>query len=644
MCLEKSDFSLASAETFAKDIIRRNAEKLLAGSVTDGEAFKEILQTMPQLQSFSSTMLPNTNISRPSSSNKATMSHQSRLPYNNSQYNGQSHAIKGATYGRDASIRFEQVHMLEESTVSPELGLKGSIDVTMMASIDQKSPAIVGIEFKTGHKQTAQPSHVAQLNMYTLMLRGKYGTASSSTALHNTHAHATARGASYSGVLLYLNDKGQTLYNVSPSLGEIKSLIGQRNLLAAYTTAALQPRGVATSQMKVKVASSVDLPQVRTNLPDMIQNPHSCSYCFSNHHCMLFASADIEMNRTSPTHDKFGITCNAVEQSHNHLLQHFVGHLGPQEVAYFREWDRMIDLEFDNYSKAYLLKAWRQSSQDLQDKTRSTISDMIWDANYAPPSEPDSGRVLLKFSKREAGASSLLSLNFEQGDMVVVSADADSHSKRDRRLSQVQTQTNHSTFHTRDIVRGFVHMVTDLQLYILVSGSDVAQIQKAHESCRLERGMVTGDKHCLALRIDKDEYGSGASILRQNLANLFLGGIPKYSKDKRKIQSQETEDVASIRLRQRLISLRQNLFDTTAEPRFDDGMKSHLFSYTGITPDIPGCDLMDLCAEFYDLNLDQQQAVEKVRVRKPMFCDLGAVFFRLIHFTHSPSTVLSNVT
>jgi len=576
ICLSNSDFSYESAQRFAKDIVRRNAEQLLAASLTDGEAIKHILQSLPELQKFQSTYL--------------CLEEQNKK--------GASH-IQGASYGRDAWIKFDKLHQLEESVLSPEFGLKGSIDVTMLASFGNASscaqypPSIVGIEFKTGHKQSVQPSHVAQLNLYTLMLRAKYGTARQSPYCASA-GQAMESGAAIGGVLLYLNDKGHALYNVSPSLGEIKSLIGQRNILAAQTKFAttIDIQDVDHAENKLSFVSG-------SKLPDVMQSPRPCSYCFSNSYCMMYAHSDIELSTRFQKGTKFTANCVAVSESHAHLLKHFAGHLNQEEISYFRAWDQMIDLEFKS-SKAQLLRAWRQPSMELEMKNRTTISNMAWDALYKGPENFEDGRSLLKFSRISAGLSQtrIDILNFEVGDTVVISSEESM-----KRLSGVQN----------DIIRGQVHVMTDRNIYIKVMLQDVTQIQRFCENWKKSNSSEHKMK-TPAFRFDKDEYTSGASILRQNLMNLFVGGIPQYSVDQKKIQTQETDDPVNTRQRQRLLSLRDSVINSACEPRFDATIEQRMFASVGGSISIPGCDLMDLCIEFYDLNKDQQNAVVKVKI------------------------------
>jgi hypothetical protein len=102
---------------------------------------------------------------------------------------------------------------------------------------------LVAIELKTGHNQNAQHAHMAQLSLYTIMLRARYGSVrvDSTGRLDSCTGQI---GASESGILLYLNYQSHKAIHISPSIGEIKSLINQRNVVASEIRRSLKPRGL----------------------------------------------------------------------------------------------------------------------------------------------------------------------------------------------------------------------------------------------------------------------------------------------------------------------------------------------------------------------------------------------------------------
>jgi DNA replication factor Dna2 len=216
------DFSMACAQRACKIIVRKNAESLVAAGLTTREAEVEILKVVPQIQQFVAEF---TSF-------------------------GESHHDKSFTLPNlvpavgpvEAAVHFmaHDVEAIEEVIVSPELGLKGNIDVVVQAhminpSSSRSSPAssLTSIELKTGHNQNAQHSHMAQLSLYALMLNALYGGDPSRTS-----------APSNEGVLLYLNSEALKAVHVAPKMFEMKALIGNRNLVAIETHRSAQPRGV----------------------------------------------------------------------------------------------------------------------------------------------------------------------------------------------------------------------------------------------------------------------------------------------------------------------------------------------------------------------------------------------------------------
>jgi len=138
------------------------------------------------------------------------------------------------------------VEAVEEPAISHELGLKGNIDVIVQASMKSSAnhnmtqdSALVSVELKTGHHQRTQHAHTAQLALYTLMMQSRYG--------RKRRYSSSATSSRGDGVLLYMNNEAIRAVHVAPHLSEIKSLIGQRNVVATETLRASRPRGIVLS-------------------------------------------------------------------------------------------------------------------------------------------------------------------------------------------------------------------------------------------------------------------------------------------------------------------------------------------------------------------------------------------------------------
>lgn len=216
------DFTMECAQRACTVIVRKNAESLVAAGLTSREAEIEILKVVPQIQQFVAEFTTFGGSHRGKHG-----SHPNLVP---------------AVGSVQPAVRFtaHDVEAIEEVIVSPELGLKGNIDVVVNAQMtdptssrSRSEPTLTSIELKTGHHQNAQHSHMAQLSLYALMLNALYGGESSRTSVPTNE-----------GILLYLNSEALKAVHVAPKMFEMKALIGNRNLVAIETHRSAQPRGV----------------------------------------------------------------------------------------------------------------------------------------------------------------------------------------------------------------------------------------------------------------------------------------------------------------------------------------------------------------------------------------------------------------
>jgi hypothetical protein len=254
VCLQEKDFSHLTAKANVQKIVRRNAEGLLGCGVTVAEAEHDVLAMLPTIKEFVDQY---TAIGR----------EEEEIPPHPSAI------VQG--HGHQSDIKFvaNSVQAIEETVVSPELALKGNIDAIVHATsvtLNDKVPSqtqshnvgrvqdsVMCVELKTGHNQNSQNAHMAQLALYTLMLQVRHGTALNPHRNQNMLSPLLGdfshdMGASTGGILLYLNDKSVRTVHVAPLLNEIKSLIGQRNVVASELARASRPRGVVLSYDKEK--------------------------------------------------------------------------------------------------------------------------------------------------------------------------------------------------------------------------------------------------------------------------------------------------------------------------------------------------------------------------------------------------------
>ena len=225
--MREKDFSIKSASMHLQQILRRNSEGLLACGTTSREAEQEVMKMVPQLQQFATDF---------------TVFGQCR----DKKALNQLAVLE--PQGAQPSVRLvaNSVEAIEEPVISPQLGLKGNVDMIIRATTAPADTSnakalvsLVGIELKTGHNQRTQNAHMAQLALYTLMMQSRYGWKAS--------LNSKTLGCTSSGMLLYMNDSSFRAVHILPLMSEIKSLIGQRNVVANESMRVSRPRGVVLS-------------------------------------------------------------------------------------------------------------------------------------------------------------------------------------------------------------------------------------------------------------------------------------------------------------------------------------------------------------------------------------------------------------
>jgi DNA replication ATP-dependent helicase Dna2 len=569
-CMNSNDFSIAFAKASVLAIVRQTAENLVALGIKEAEAQKEVLRVLPQLQEFRS----------------AFMDAQTHSLDKAAKVDG-----NGVSPGLKVIVR--SVEGTEESLVSPEFGLKGNIDVVVTATTqDVPSPfvqsttdpetCIVGIELKTGHNQNPQNVHMAQLALYTLMLSVSYG-----------RSLITSQHASKTGVLLYLNQEGMRAIRVSPKVKELQSLIGQRNVVANELKKASAPRGVKIDydEEADEENSSLSIgPANAACLPDVLSGPQSCNRCYTNRECMLYAAAaltTLPKNQTS-----------MIQRTHVKILDHFCGHLEPEDLQYFLDWDRLIDLEADATAKS-ISTAWLTPSHELEKSTGRTVSSLVLGDCFASTSQNEVSsewtNISLYRSSDAASKTDFSTLKMEPGSVVVLSVDSTSIASSSEEKRKRNLFVKRSKMH---VARGLIQSVHDSKIVVKVSVQERRQLSKELETAKLNHGN-------LKLRLDRDDSHVAFGKARQNLINLFTGDVSPF------LNSSADSILSQNRIaRNRRAWLRNTVVKLHA-PQYDPTKIESMFGRAKCET-IPGCDIISLEQEFHLLNEDQRNAVKKV--------------------------------
>jgi DNA replication ATP-dependent helicase Dna2 len=567
--MRERNFSTSFARDYLDQIIRRNAEGLLASKVSSKEAITEVMKMVPTLQRFATEL--------------TAFGPQRQLQ------TGGLASLQGHGVSPPIHFRAKAVDAIEEPIISHELGLKGNVDMVVKATVvhNQAQGActtLMGVELKTGHNQRTQNAHLAQLVLYTLMIQGDRGGSRS------VIQGGGSLGATNSGVLLYLNAEGLSAVHVAPHLSEMKTLIGQRNHVATEYARSSLPRGVQLVYDNDGDFPNGGMPKIElvdpappAVLPELLANDHMCKKCYANRECMMYAASERSSTVPGGDYDPF--------KTHSVLLGHFTGHLTAADFSYFQEWDRLIDLEA-HAGASLAAESWLKSSVEQEKATAKCMSSLVFDQAESLEGvvfdEENSfgtmpvGTMSFTRSKSSSLHTPLFNLGFEKGCHVIVSTDSTSTSPSPRRAKM-------------HIVRGFLDRATESQVFVRATKDDVIRIQKI-----AQLNARQGQPESL-FRLDRDNVATGVGTLRQNLVNLFTGDRLDVGQD----DAQPSVTRLSW-LRDMIVRLRAPVFQQNIS-------QSEMFRpATQNVPQIPGCDLIDLACEFAELNIDQRNAVLKV--------------------------------
>ena len=649
-CLRERDASHKSAAIFTRQIIRNNANALLGCGVIDQrEAFGEVMKTLSQVQLFLRAFTswnvtkPNAQLRQVESNKKSSASHGGNIPKT---------LLKGMFASCDTLIEIQDVYSTEQWMHVPELGLKGNVDATVMARMKPLSSSkiasrgdvqnsLLPVELKTGHVQNPTHNHLAQLSIYTMMLRARQGSCNSfvQSRLQNMSnepeigCDVEAVGAASSGILLYLNHESYCARHVKPTLNDVKTLMGQRNKLASNAIRASRPRGITIKyeadeknrnktgtghghdSSRVVVRKGIASPSA---LPELQHNINSCERCYKNRECMMYASADMNANISnshSPT-----LSGNS---GHKRLLDHFTGHLQAADLDYFCKWDVLIDIE-RNASSKNVLTSWLYDSDKKETKDGKCISSLEL-AEFVTEGEAvivdiDGGEeedTLIRFVRSNDATHNtpLPNLNFEVGSHAIISEDGTSLASKSEK-----DQKTGAGRHEMHILRGAVVRIGPHDIDIAVPSKDIARFKRLvkwsdDSTTKIPATSQIKDKSCnLAVkkfRLDKDDYVGLFGLLLQNLVNFFTLDIPPFSAESFGTPVKTKSLTADTDVSDRRRRLNSYIVQLKPSPRFLNMSEDSMFC--GIPGrQLPGCDQNSLRRDFDRLNSDQKEAVLKV--------------------------------
>lgn len=458
-----------------------------------------------------------------------------------------------------------QILSVEEMLWSVKWGVKGSIDATVEASFSgqQQQRQVLPLELKTGSKAYGGVEHQGQVILYTLLLGDRY------------------QQQCKDGILMYV--PGIETNRIAAMASHVRGLVIARNKFAS-----------AMARVKALGSSTTSSHQQQA-LPPMLGRRRDCERCFQIDECVLHHAAVENGSAES----------SALED----LFHTKVGHLAEEDLAYFRKWNRLIDLEHQNADK-HLRSLWLQTgAQQERDPESSCIAQLRLASDEAAARGGRGSATMRAMtfqrdrrSATDLRARSFLERRFRVEDRIIISTES-----LDEKNLLVHISRGKITALTRDTIQ--------------------VESFQAVPSIVLEGRSVVGAE--FTWRLDKDTISSGLSRAKEHLVKLLIGPVPEnvtqgtdpqlrpdllangVSQGLHASSSQQQQrDVGDVRRRRLIVHLLKPRFRSF---RFVDML---LHRQSKLDPSLPQgtlCGLaLQLHEDFAQLNLDQQQAVAKV--------------------------------
>ncbi|KAJ2717211.1 DNA replication endonuclease-helicase Dna2 [Coemansia spiralis] len=385
-----------------------------------------------------------------------------------------------------AAVAVSSILNIEENVWSPKFGLKGKVDMTVVARYTAQGALVVPFELKTG-RNTENAQHRAQLVLYTLLLADRY------------------RVDIGSG-LLYYPRTGEMIC-VPRIDDELRGLVAMRNTMTRY----LSHTGGALRQ-----------------LPDMLGKEFSCKRCAYQPSCFI-AHAALEAGDERSA----GVAADVWEAQ--------VAHLRPAHLAFVRDWLRLIDGEESDMLR-FGAELWSMGADYREQQTGRCLAGLRMDlASTEDTREVGSfSRYRMAFvpgpdsdgSSRHPRRRSMLDSQIGVGDPVVVSADGGQYALAVGYV--IALERARITVGLDRPVRGVpkplagFDKTTNQVFEPVLAIRAVAGARGGRSGGDGEETVVSAEVPAGAaqdvFRIDKDEMKSTMSRVRANVMRMFVAG------------------------------------------------------------------------------------------------------------------------
>ncbi|KAJ2850866.1 DNA replication endonuclease-helicase Dna2 [Coemansia brasiliensis] len=366
----------------------------------------------------------------------------------------------------DERVAVTRVLNVEENVWSPKFGLQGKIDLTIMAQYAGRA-VVEPFELKTG-RRTDNPSHRAQLIMYTLLLADRYGV-------------------DINAGLLYYPRSGE-LVRVPRLDVELRALVAQRNAMSGFLAHAPE------SSQRV--------------LPDMLRNEFMCSRCAFQAPCFVMHRALEEGSARTA-----GVSIDAWETHTRHL--------STLHLAFVRQWMALIDSEEADMLR-FRAELWTMQAEYREQQTGRCLAYVHLDVDSVDDSGEIGSYSRFRMTFVARNAASVLNSQLAVGDPVVVSAEPAQYALAVGFVAAIN-QSGVRVAVDRP-VRGVPKRQPGFDHRRCQRFEPLMEIQpRGSGEQTVVHAVVPASAGSDVFRIDKDELSSGMSRIRANVLRLFVG-------------------------------------------------------------------------------------------------------------------------
>ncbi|KAJ2689466.1 DNA replication endonuclease-helicase Dna2 [Coemansia spiralis] len=449
-CALQNKWDDATMNASIRSLIKDNIASLWECQIDETTMHQQIAECVPIYQEWARTY----------------MHHSAELGSTYSTHRGGP-----AASDSDSRVAVSKIFDMEENIWSPKYGLKGKVDLTILAQYSSHGALVQPFELKTG-RQTQNTAHRAQLVLYTLLLSDKYDVDINSG-------------------LLYYPRSGEVV-RVPRIDDELRALVAMRNEMVPYLTQSITPS---------------------RRPPAMLGQEFMCSRCQIQPSCFIKHRA-IES----------GSLASAKVSKESWEAQ--VGHLTDDHLSFVRKWMGLIDGE-ESDMQQFRAELWNMSADHRESLTGRCLSNMKLEVELTE----DTGFVGSYSRYRQtfvpavrAGRRSFLDSQLSVGDPIVVSSEAGHYAFT---IGYVSTlEFNRIVVSGERPVRG---VPKRLAKFDSVRNQDFESIMEI----RQENVMASFNEETVihpeipesaaqdTFRIDKDEMNSAMARVRTNVMRLF---------------------------------------------------------------------------------------------------------------------------